>query len=255
MRAFFTLVLCSVSGMLFSQQISGTVTDEEGNVLAGVLVFNAASEKKAFTQQNGRFSIDALSGNELRFVRKGYERYSERVNAEDFLKDLKIRLTRSVMEIEEVKVVPKLTGNLAQDSKYGGDGKATQALKIETGKYIASKSSPEILAPKPGEFVQPVGPGFSVGKIESKWDDVDFLKFLTDNIDKEFFTEDLQLQESEIQRFVYYIFRNFERGDILKYGFCSAADVARFISECNKKVEAYRNHLPNDPPKKKRKEK
>ena len=46
-------------------------------------------------------------------------------------------------------------------------------MKSETAKYIRSQSAPEVLASKPGEFVQPVGPGFSVGGPDNQWDDVD----------------------------------------------------------------------------------
>lgn len=252
MRICFLLFFSLLSGVMFSQEISGTVTDEEGNALGDVLVFNMNTGQKTYTLQNGTFTLTASVGDEVRYVRKGFDRRSQKLQKDLFTTIHRIILIRSTAEIEEVKVKPKLTGNLTEDSKHGGDDLPTQKLKIETGKYIMAKSSPEILAPKPGEFVQPVGPGFSVGAIASKWDHLDFMNFLIDTLGLDFFTQDLHLQPTEIKHFIFYIFQNFEQKEILKYGAASGADIARFVAECNRKLADYRNNVPNNPPKKKR---
>lgn len=110
------LIFCFSS--LFSQEVSGIVTDEDQNPLPAVLVINMVTNQKVSTNLNGEFSINASLNNELRFVRKGFERNSKIVAQSDFSVSLKVSLIRTAQEIEEVQVSPlKLTGDLNTDSK------------------------------------------------------------------------------------------------------------------------------------------
>ena len=253
MFRFFTTVLFIISVNSFAQKVSGIVTDENQNPLPAVLVINMATEEKVTTNLNGEFFINASINNELRFVRKGFERNSKIVVQLDFSVMFKVPLIKLAQEIEEVEITYQTTGNFKDDIKNFGDVKSVKKLKSETAKYIRSESTEEVLAPKPGEFVQPVGQGFFIGGPDSQWDDVDFMQFLIENLGNDFFTQDLQLKPSEIQPFIYYIFRNFERRNILFKGICTQADFARFITESHHKLEAYRQNLPNNPPIKKKK--
>lgn len=253
MKLICTLFLVLCAAVHFSaQMVLGIVVDEENNPLSAVLVFNAKTEQREFTNTKGEFSISAFPNQELRFVRKGYERSSKMVNQSDFATPFTITLNRNTAEIEEVKITYQPTGNLEKDLKNYSDAKPVAKLKAETAKYIRADSTPEVLAPKPGEFVQPVGPGFSVGAVDNQWDDVDFMQFLTEYLGQEFFIQDLKLKPTEIQPFIYYIFRNFDRKDVLFRGNATTADISRFINESHKKLEPYRNNLTNDPPKKRR---
>lgn len=247
---FFYLLICFSS--LLSQTVSGVVVDEQSNPLPSVLVINMATDEKVTTNLIGEFSINAAPNNELRFVRKGYERNSKNIVQLDFSGMFKVPLIKLAQEIEEVEIAYQATGNFKDDIKNFGDVKSVKKLKSETVKYIRSESTEEVLAPKSGEFVQPVGKGFFIGGPDSQWDDVDFMQFLIENLGNDFFTQDLQLKPSEIQPFIYYIFRNFERQDILFKGICTQTDLARFITEANDKLDAYRKNLPNDPPQKKK---
>lgn len=251
MRRFFVLLFLNFSAYLLSQNVSGVVTDEDENALTAVMVFNMRTGEKAYTDTGGKFSIKATADTELRFVRKGFERNFRVVNQSDFNNVFNVVLTRRPEEIEEVEISHIPTGVLDQDLKNVGDKKPTAKLKGETAKYIRSDSAPEVLAAKPGEFVQPVGSGFFVGNIDNQWDDVDFMNFLVANIHPSFFLEDLKLTPSEIQPFIYYIFRNFDRKEILFRGYSTSYDLSRFMRECYQKIEAYRKNLPNEPSKKK----
>lgn len=246
------LLVLSFSTTLFSQKVSGTVTDEDQNPIPAVLVFNMNTEQKVYTNLNGEFSIDANAKDELRFIRQGFERSSKMVNQQDLYSPFTIIIIRTSQEIEEVEIAYQPTGDLEKDAKNYGDTKPVVKLKSETVKYIRSESAPEVLASKPGEFVQPVGPGFTVGGPDNQWDDVDFMDFLTKNIEQDFFTNDLKLKNSEIQPFIYYIFRNFDRKEILFRGICSSFDLYRFMTESYKKIEPYRQNLPNNPAKMKK---
>ncbi|WP_185145795.1 carboxypeptidase-like regulatory domain-containing protein [Chryseobacterium sp. SNU WT5] len=232
--------------------MSGIVVDEDQNPLSAVLVFNMKTEEKTYTNFDGEFIIKAIANEELRFVRKGFERNSTNVNQQNLNVAVKVILIRSIQEIEEVTIAYQPTGDLVKDEKNYGDTKLVAKMKLETAEYIRSESSPEVLAPKPGEFVQPVGPGFSGGSIKNQWDDVDFMEFLIENIGQDFFTDDLRLTKSEIQPFIYYVFRNFPRKRILFRGICTQYDLSRFTKEAYLKIESYRKNLPNSvSPKKK----
>ncbi|WHF50479.1 carboxypeptidase-like regulatory domain-containing protein [Chryseobacterium gotjawalense] len=250
-RIILLFALC-FSASLFSQQVSGTVTDEEKSPLPAVLVFNMKTEQKTYTNLNGEFTIEASVNSELRFIRQGFERRSKVIRERDFTNPLIVSILRIPGEIEEVKIAYKPIGDLNKDLKNYGDTKSVKKLKGETAKYIRSESTEEVLAPKSGEFVQPVGQGFFIGGPNSQWDDVDFMQFLIENLGNDFFTDDLQLNPSEIQPFIYYVFQNFERREVLFRGICTQYDLSRFIKEAISKLEVYRKNLPNVPPKKKK---
>ncbi len=174
----------------FAQTILGTVFDEENKPLPAVLVFNMKTEQKTYTNINGEFTIGVRLNDELRFIRNGFERNSKIMSSNDFNGNLSIKMSRTVMEIEEVKIAYKPIGDLNKDLKNYGDAKSVQKLKSETAKYIRSESTEEVLAAKPGEFVQPVGQGFFIGGPNSQWDDVDFMQFLITNLGDDFFRDD-----------------------------------------------------------------
>ena len=112
------LVAFFFSISLFSQQVSGTVADEDQNLISAVLVFNMKSEQKVYTNLNGKFTIAASSNDELRFIKNSFERSSKILNLQDFSSPLSIIIIRSVREIEEVKIpASRLTGDLNQDSR------------------------------------------------------------------------------------------------------------------------------------------
>ena len=112
---FFTFLFFN---SLFSQQVSGTVTDEDQNPISAVLVFNLKSGQKIYTNSQGEFSILASNNDELRFVRNNFDRNSKIVTAQEFNSPLKIMISRSIQEIEEVQVpAVRLTGDLNRDSR------------------------------------------------------------------------------------------------------------------------------------------
>ena len=76
-RVFAVFFFC-FTVPLFSQNLSGIITDEEQNPLSAVLVFNVQSEKKSYSNIKGEFTIEANSNDELRFVRNGFERNSKK---------------------------------------------------------------------------------------------------------------------------------------------------------------------------------
>lgn len=109
---FFTIQISA------QQFFSGRVTTEEGIALERVLVINMRNKEQVHTSSNGEFKIAANISDEIRFVKKGYDRVSHVVKSADFQEEKYFRLQKSTVTIEEVVISRlKLTGNLAKDSK------------------------------------------------------------------------------------------------------------------------------------------
>ncbi|WP_312396648.1 hypothetical protein [Chryseobacterium sp.] len=232
----FNILFINISAQDY---IFGKVTTEEKIEMPDVIVINIRTDERATTNKDGHFMILAKIGDELRFVKTGYERFNKKITPENVSSPLNISLIRSLATIEEVEVKKGLTGDLKIDSKTYGAPKKVQKLRNDIDRYIVQKSDPRVLAARPGEFVQPKGQGFSIGKIKDKWDDIDFTDYLIKSLGEQYFT-DLQLEKAEIQNFIRYALVGFERKKILKYGFCSDQDLMRFQRAVLTRIASYR---------------
>ena len=235
------LYACFASAQLFSQEIlSGRITDEENNPIIGVMVRNMKSGVQSTSDLKGNFSISANQNDEIRFIHRNYERVSLNFNTEKpNLVD--ITMNRAAAPIEEVKIRPKLTGDLKKDSKTVGASPQVIATNKHIDKYIRQKADPIVLRAKPGEFVQPKGKGFATAKIGYKWDIFDFFKYIEANLSDEYFIS-LGIPKLEIYRFVNFVLEDFEKSDILRFGYCSNFDLTRFQVACENKLPLYKNN-------------
>ena len=151
MFRIFLLLFTLIFSNFFSQKITGLVRDEDGNALPATLVFNMETEQKIYTSLAGEFSIDAIAGQELRFVRAGFEQSSKIISAADLDSKLIITLARDAAEIEEVKIV-RLTGDIQQDSKNLAKEDRISQLQQEIGVPLP----PEKPREKPADFKKDV---------------------------------------------------------------------------------------------------
>ncbi|SMP19205.1 carboxypeptidase-like regulatory domain-containing protein [Chryseobacterium profundimaris] len=221
--------------------IFGKVTSEENSDISGVTVINIRTDERIITNRDGHFMISGRRGDQLRFVKEGYERASRRINNEDISAPVNVKLVRSATLIAEVEVKKELTGDLKIDSKNLNPPRKVQKLKSDLAVYMKRKSAPSVLAPRAGEFVQPVTKGvFSLGKVKNKWDDIDLLNYLQNALGTAFF-EDLKIDKAQVQHFILYILRTgFERKNILKYGYVTETDLNRFKSAVLNRIAAYK---------------
>ena len=132
----FAFVGISISAQ---QTVYGKITDEEQHPIPATLVMNMKTGFQAYSDLEGNFSINGNFGDEIRFVRKGYERVSLLFNNEN-QRYVSITLYRVAVAIEEVKIEQvKLTGNLETDSR--------NLTKIDKAEILNA----EIGVPKPPE--------------------------------------------------------------------------------------------------------
>ncbi|WP_435523784.1 carboxypeptidase regulatory-like domain-containing protein [Chryseobacterium indoltheticum] len=118
------------------QKITGKTLSENDMIVASVLVVNISNDQKVYSSSLGEFSIDGSEKDEIRFIKKGYERASIKVvNTES---PMNVVLVRIPEEIEEVEII-STTGDLSKDSK-----KLTKIDKKEQlQKAIGLPKSPE----------------------------------------------------------------------------------------------------------------
>ncbi|MCQ9641828.1 hypothetical protein MP478_20800 [Chryseobacterium sp. WG14] len=240
LKLFFFLFLISSITISAQSYIFGKITSEGSSEIQDVNVINIRTDEMVLSNSDGHFMISGKTGDELRFIKPGYERLTRIISQENIQSPLNISLVRVTIQIPEVEVKQGLTGNLKIDSKIYNKPKKVEKLSKEIDRYIAQKSDPRILAARAGEFVQPKGEGFSIGKVKDQWDDIDLMKYLKTSLGENYFAS-LKIDKPQIDHFISYVLAGgFERKKILKYGFCSDADLNRFQRFVLTRISSYR---------------
>lgn len=240
LKLFFFLSLILFVHTQAQSYIFGKITSENAAEMQDVNVVNIRTDEIVMSNRDGHFMISGRKGDELRFIKAGYERITKIVSQENTQSPMNIIMVRQTIQIPEVEVKQGLTGNLKIDSKLYNKPQKVEKLLKDMDRYMAQKSDPRILAAKPGEFVQPKGQGFYIGKVKDKWDDVDLMKYIRASLGDDYFIN-LKIEKPLIEHFIYYVFAGgFERKKILKYGFCSDADLNRFQRFVLTRISSYR---------------
>jgi hypothetical protein len=239
MKKTLLLFLFLLAHSFYAQEyIFGKITSEQNIELSGVLILNTRTDEKAYSDSDGNFMISAKNNDALRFVKQKFDRITYSVKPEDFKNSIKITLIKSVVEIEEVEIKTKLTGNLREDARRVESVRKVK-LNKEIAKYIAEKSDPEILKPRGGEFVQPVGQGFSVGKVSNQADQIDLAEEFLEILGEDYFT-DLGLKKSEISGFIFHVMSSLDLKNAYKYGYLKGSDIAQFRKQAEIKINDFR---------------
>ena len=131
------LVFLFFSTFIYAQNIvSGNVLSENGFVLQNALVVNMKTGNKTFTNNEGGYKIEANLNDELQFIKENFEKGSKIIQNKDFSTPLSVQLARVPIEIEEVNVVARLTGDLGKDSKNHNSSEKVIALNNNIKEYI-----------------------------------------------------------------------------------------------------------------------
>ncbi|WP_353150206.1 hypothetical protein [Chryseobacterium sp.] len=143
MKTYIQQSLCTavflISGTVFSQQkITGIVTDNSNININPVLIINVSRHQTVFSDASGKFVIDAAENDEIRFVKEGYYRSDRKILKEDFSTSLLIILKKTEIEIPEVKIAYRPTGNLERDSKHLNESRKISGLKSDLEVYMKS---------------------------------------------------------------------------------------------------------------------
>lgn len=239
-KLLFILSFISFVQMNAQNYIFGKISSEDLSEVPNVTVINMRTNEQALTNRDGHFMVSGREDDILRFFKNGFERTDRKVSKENVESPMNVKLLRAAELIAEVEIKKGLSGDLKIDSKMMNPPKKVEKLKADINNYLKQKSDPRILAARPGEFVQPKGQGFSIGKVKNKWDDLDLANYLAYALGDQYF-KDLKIEKPFIHHFINYVLASgFERAKILKYGFVSDADLMRFQRAILMKIDSYR---------------
>ncbi|MDQ1858851.1 hypothetical protein [Chryseobacterium sp. WLY505] len=137
-RVLLFVLFCIAPKFWGQQKISGKVITGDELDLAPVLVVNISGNKSALSDMAGNFEIEAKENDEIRFVKEGYYRVDKKITKEEINAPFHIMLRKIEIQIPEVKIKYKPTGNLAKDNQHYNESRKLQALKSEMDDYMRS---------------------------------------------------------------------------------------------------------------------
>lgn len=191
MKRFFSLIiyLLSVSFVL-SQEIQGNVFTEEGVKVDNAMIINIKTSEKTYTNAEGKFRISAKKGEEIRVIKKGYDRLIHIVKQEN--EEIVLKITPAEKQIAEVIITKlKLTGDLAKDSKLLDKESQKESLRKALGmaeieKQVKSLSSSSISFDPNSLFGKEKRHKRSVAKYEAQENNADWIRL---RINDDYFIE------------------------------------------------------------------
>ncbi len=225
-----------------AQNIFGTIKLNNYPV-AGALIINLSDERRTTSTAVGFYSINAKIGDKIRIVREGYENIN--FSVQELNSSYDFNLNPVPKEIEEVVVTATPTGDLTKDSEAFGrslkdrrvnDG-IRKTVKLRSEFYVESLR-------KPGDFVQPVGPGFSMGSINNKWTKVESIEWLHNELTDEYFAE-FGLESQDVNRFLSFSLMTLDQkiyNRILKYGYISPSDMGQIKQLFEKAITNFKKN-------------
>lgn len=167
MKTHFIFLFLFLTAYMSAQKvIIGRVSVEGDRSVAGVSVYNATTEKLTQSDNEGHFLIYGNVGDEIRFIKPGFQRISYHVKEESFNSSVTINLALLEHEIEEVVIGFRPSGILSKDSRALdrplrerklNDEMAAYMMKPPAGGAYPSNNMPSTLA---------LGPNFSQGQVD-----------------------------------------------------------------------------------------
>lgn len=156
-----------VSASVFSQQkVTGFVTDNTNASINPVLIINVSKNTSVMSDPSGKFEIDADENDEIRAVKEGYYRTSKKISKEDFKTPLLMILQKAEIQIPEVKIAFRPSGNLEKDNKRLSESQKLKSLKSDMLKYMKSP----LTEPLPDKTISKTftGHDYKVGQVDVK---------------------------------------------------------------------------------------
>ena len=130
---FISLMFLAVMKMM-AQEIMGKIITEGGAKIENVLIINIKSNEKTYSNEEGYFKISARNGEEIRLVKRGYERFVYIVKEVDFQREVVLKMNHSEITIDELILAKiKLTGDLAKDTKALNKESTNEKLQKSLG--------------------------------------------------------------------------------------------------------------------------
>lgn len=163
-KLLLLLSLMVFSSTFSQQKVTGLVTDNSNTNINPVLIINVSRNTSVLSDASGKFAIDADENDEIRAVKEGYYRASKKILRQDFNTPVLMILQKAVIQIPEVKIAFKPTGNLEKDSKRLNESQKLKSLKSEMSKYMKSP----LTEPLPDKSISKTftGHDYKVGQVD-----------------------------------------------------------------------------------------
>lgn len=163
-RVLLYVFFCTASELWGQQKISGKVITGDELDLAPVLIVNISGNKSSLSDMSGNFEMEAKENDEIRFVKEGYYRVDKKITREDINAPFNIILKKIEIQIPEVHIKYKPTGNLARDNQHYNESRKLQALKSDMEDYMRSPLN----QPLPNNTTSKTftGHDFNVGQVD-----------------------------------------------------------------------------------------
>ncbi|MCQ9641829.1 hypothetical protein MP478_20805 [Chryseobacterium sp. WG14] len=245
MKTFVKLcwIFLFVAGKLFSQEnIKGQITDGSTGNVNPVLIINISAQKSSLSSMSGEFAIEAAENDEVRFVKEGYYRLEKKITKEDLASPLHILLRRMEIQIPEIEIAYKPTGNLVKDSKYLSESGKLKALKSDITMYMKSPLN----EPMPDNTVSKTftGHDFNAGQVNV----MGVFKAISGIIKKASKPKITKADYNETQNFLIRVKNEISLDFLKKYGM-DEEQIDRFLLYANKTrmlAKNYRKDFKND---------
>ncbi|MDW9383029.1 hypothetical protein [Chryseobacterium sp. JV558] len=162
-KTVFLVPFCIASGLGAQQKISGRVITGNDLDVAPVLIVNISAGKSMLSDMSGKFEIEAKENDEIRFVKEGYYRADKKITGEDFNSPMNIILKKMEIQIPEVRIKYKPTGNLAKYNQHLNESRKIQSLKSDMEDYMKSP----LIQPLPNNTLSKTftGHDFNAGQV------------------------------------------------------------------------------------------
>ena len=146
---FLTFLLMAMAGFA-QQEIRIVVKNEADEVIRNAMVVNMRTDQKSTVAGSADIVVMAKEGDILRVVAGNYDRQEFRVDAQSFTKPQLVILQRPATQIEEVKIGPSVSGNLAKDVAALKQSERISTLNADLKKYMVTPPTevvPRLTAP------------------------------------------------------------------------------------------------------------
>uniref|UniRef100_A0AAU6WSK1 Carboxypeptidase regulatory-like domain-containing protein n=1 Tax=Chryseobacterium endophyticum TaxID=1854762 RepID=A0AAU6WSK1_9FLAO len=103
-KLFFILFTVFFINISAQDYIFGKITSEDNNEIRDVTVINIRTDERVLSNRDGHFMISGRAGDELRFIKTGYERANKKVTRENISSSINVILVRAAELIAEVEI-------------------------------------------------------------------------------------------------------------------------------------------------------
>ena len=188
---FISLMFLSVMKMM-AQEITGKIITEDEIKIGNVMIININTNEKTYSDAEGNFHIAAKIGEEIRLIKKGYERLVYIIKSVDLQKGIVLKMNHSEIIIDELVLAKiKLTGDLAKDTKALDKESKNEKLQKSLGiatieKQVKSLGSSGISFDPNNLFGKQKRQKKILAKYENQENNAEWIKI---RIDENYFTE------------------------------------------------------------------